>query len=119
MFVFVLFVASAQTEYVQLYMDLILNKAIFQAFKAFYLGFHSVCASNALIMLRPEEVEMLVCGGPVIDMEELRKVTIYDGFSETDPLIKEFWKILKSFSPDLQKSFLRFTTGMRRPTLAP
>lgn len=93
-------------------MDLILNKAIFQAFKAFYLGFHSVCASNALIMLRPEEVEMLVCGGPVIDMEELRKVTIYDGFSESDPLIKEFWKILKSFSPDLQKLFLRFTTGM-------
>ena len=27
-----------------------MNKAIFQSFKAFYLGFHSVCASNALIV---------------------------------------------------------------------
>ena len=31
-----------------------------ERFRAFYLGFHSVCASNALIMLRPEEVEQLV-----------------------------------------------------------
>ena len=41
---------SYRTEYVQLYMDLIMNTAIFQSFKAFYLGFHSVCASNALIV---------------------------------------------------------------------
>jgi E3 ubiquitin-protein ligase HECTD2 len=95
-------------------MDLIMNQAIFQAFKAFYLGFHSVCASNALIMLRAEEVETLVCGGPIIDMEELRKVTTYDGFHENDPLIKELWKILNSLSPDLQKAFLRFVTGSDR-----
>ena len=40
------------SEYVELYMDLILNKAIFLPFKAFYLGFHSVCASNALIVIK-------------------------------------------------------------------
>ncbi|GIY20830.1 probable E3 ubiquitin-protein ligase HECTD2 [Caerostris darwini] len=76
-------------EYVQLYTELILNKAIYQPFKAFYLGFHSVCASNALIMLRPEEVEMLVCGCPTLDMDELRKVTVYDGFHEEEPIIKQ------------------------------
>ncbi|GBN62632.1 putative E3 ubiquitin-protein ligase HECTD2 [Araneus ventricosus] len=101
-------------EYVQLYTELIMNKAIYQPFKAFYLGFHSVCASNALIMLRPEEVEMLVCGCPTLDMDELRKVTVYDGFHEEEPIIKEFWEILKSYSPDLQKQFLRFTTGSDR-----
>ncbi|XP_023244373.1 probable E3 ubiquitin-protein ligase HECTD2 [Centruroides sculpturatus] len=101
-------------EYVKLYMDLILNKAIYQPFKAFYLGFHSVCASNALIMLRPEEVEMLVCGCPTIDMEELRKVTVYDGFHEDEPIVKEFWEIVKCYNSDLQKQFLRFTTGSDR-----
>ncbi|KFM72855.1 putative E3 ubiquitin-protein ligase HECTD2, partial [Stegodyphus mimosarum] len=101
-------------EYVHLYTELILNKAIYQPFKAFYLGFHSVCASNALIMLRPEEVEMLVCGCPTLDMDELRKVTVYDGFHEEEPIIKEFWEILKSYSSDLQKQFLRFTTGSDR-----
>ncbi|RWS05224.1 putative E3 ubiquitin-protein ligase HECTD2-like protein, partial [Dinothrombium tinctorium] len=101
-------------EYVQLYINLILNKAIYQPFKAFYLGFHSVCASNALIMLRPEEVEMLVCGSPIIDMDALKKVTIYEGFREDEPLIRDFWSIVKSFSAELQKQFLRFATGSDR-----
>ncbi|GFR00555.1 putative E3 ubiquitin-protein ligase HECTD2 [Trichonephila clavata] len=39
-------------------------------------------------MLRPEEVEMLVCGCPTLDMDELRKVTVYDGFHEEEPIIK-------------------------------
>ena len=37
-------------EYVELYLDWILNAAIYDQFRAFYLGFHSVCASNALIV---------------------------------------------------------------------
>ena len=40
----------------------ILNTTINERFRAFYLGFHSVCASNALIMLRPEEVEQVGIG---------------------------------------------------------
>ncbi|XP_015792141.1 probable E3 ubiquitin-protein ligase HECTD2 [Tetranychus urticae] len=101
-------------EYVQLYMDLILNKAIYQPFEAFYLGFHSVCTSNTILLLRPEEVEVLVCGSPTIDMDELRKVTIYDGFHEDEPIIKEFWSIIKSFSLELQRQFLRFVSGSDR-----
>lgn len=31
---------------------------------------------------------MLVCGSPTLDMEELRKVTVYDGFHEDEPLIR-------------------------------
>ncbi|CAN7951426.1 unnamed protein product, partial [Ixodes pacificus] len=103
-----------RNEYVELYVDLVLNKAIAQPFKAFYLGFHSVCASNALIMLRPEEVEMLVCGCPKLDLEELRKVTIYDNFDENEPIIRDFWDIVISFSPEVQKQFLRFATGSDR-----
>ncbi|KAF2355382.1 HECT domain [Trinorchestia longiramus] len=75
-------------EFVSLYLDWILNTAIYEQFQAFYLGFHTVCASNALIMLRPEEVEMLVCGSPTIDLDELRKVTEYDGYSRDSPTIK-------------------------------
>ena len=61
--------------------------------RAFYLGFHSVCASNALIMLRPEEVEQLVCGCPTLDLVELRKVTYYDGFKQEDITIQFFWEV--------------------------
>ena len=38
------------SEYVDLYVDWMLNKSIYSQFKAFYHGFHTVCASNALIV---------------------------------------------------------------------
>ena len=39
-------------------------------------------------MLRPEEVEMLVCGNPNLNMADLKKVTSYDGFSCDDVTIR-------------------------------
>lgn len=69
-------------------MNFLMNNSVYEQFAAFYHGFHSVCASNVLIMLRPEEVEMLVCGSPVVDYDELEKVTLYDGFDKDDVTIK-------------------------------
>lgn len=37
-------------EYVQLYIDFLLNKSIEKPFAAFYHGFHSVCASDAIMV---------------------------------------------------------------------
>ncbi|KAL9983333.1 hypothetical protein ACROYT_G005487 [Oculina patagonica] len=101
-------------EYVNLYVDYLLNKSIYQQFASFYHGFHSVCASNALIMLRPEEVEMLVCGNPELDMDALRKVTVYDGYTKNDPVIRYFWDVVLSFALELKKKLLLFATGSDR-----
>ena len=67
--------------------------SLLSRFRAFYLGFHSVCASNALIMLRPEEVEILVCGAPTMDLSELRKVVVYDGYRPGDETVHHFWEV--------------------------
>ncbi|XP_071792610.1 probable E3 ubiquitin-protein ligase HECTD2 [Asterias amurensis] len=101
-------------EYVDLYKNYLLNESIYQQFAAFYHGFHSVCASNALIMLRPEEVEMLVCGSPNLDLDALEKVTTYDGFTKNDQTIRYFWEVVKAFPIPLQKKVLLFATGSDR-----
>uniref|UniRef100_A0A2K6SRD9 Probable E3 ubiquitin-protein ligase HECTD2 n=1 Tax=Saimiri boliviensis boliviensis TaxID=39432 RepID=A0A2K6SRD9_SAIBB len=101
-------------EYVQLYTDFLLNKSIYKQFAAFYYGFHSVCASNALMLLRPEEVEILVCGSPDLDMYALQRSTQYDGYAKTDLTIKYFWDVVLGFPLDLQKKLLHFTTGSDR-----
>lgn len=44
-------------------------------------------------MLRPEEVEMLVCGNPELDMDALRKVTVYDGYTKNDLTIRLVYSI--------------------------
>ena len=84
-------------EFVELYLDHILNSSVLDRFRAFYLGFHSVCASNALIMLRPEEVEILVCGSPTMDLSELKKVVVYDGYRPSDETIGHFWEVYIDF----------------------
>ncbi|GAB5578606.1 probable E3 ubiquitin-protein ligase HECTD2 isoform X1 [Prionailurus iriomotensis] len=131
-------------EYVQLYVDFLLNKSIYKQFAAFYYGFHSVCASNALMsgrqliwvkkqvgdmrqtvtqvpkfcmhleLLRPEEVEILVCGSPELDMHALQRSTQYDGYAKTDLTIRYFWDVVLGFPLDLQKKLLHFTTGSDR-----
>ncbi|KAK7482010.1 hypothetical protein BaRGS_00026702 [Batillaria attramentaria] len=101
-------------EYVQLYVDWVINRAVYQQFAAFYHGFHSVCASNALIMLRPEEVEMLVCGNPTIVMSELKKVIVYDGYAPQDPPVRYFWDVVLQLPLEMQKKLLLFTTGSDR-----
>ncbi|XP_058154748.1 probable E3 ubiquitin-protein ligase HECTD2 [Dasypus novemcinctus] len=101
-------------EYVQLYIDFLLNKSIYKQFAAFYYGFHSVCASNALMLLRPEEVEILVCGSPELDMHALQRSTQYDGYAKTDLTIRYFWDVVLGFPLDLQKKLLHFTTGSDR-----
>ncbi|KAJ1521334.1 hypothetical protein ONE63_003010 [Megalurothrips usitatus] len=101
-------------EYVRLYLDWMLNTAIYNEFRSFYLGFHSVCASNALIMLRPEEVEMLVCGCPQFVLDDLRKVTEYDGYQPYSAAVVHLWSVLEEFSDELRKQFLLFTTGSDR-----
>uniref|UniRef100_A0A8C2GA26 HECT-type E3 ubiquitin transferase n=1 Tax=Cyprinus carpio TaxID=7962 RepID=A0A8C2GA26_CYPCA len=101
-------------EYVQLYIDFLLNKSIYRQFAAFYHGFHSVCASNALMLLRPEEVEILVCGSPNLDMGSLQRVVQYEGYSKTDPTIRAFWDVVLPFPLELQKKLLHFTTRSDR-----
>uniref|UniRef100_A0A8C7YXM6 HECT-type E3 ubiquitin transferase n=1 Tax=Oryzias sinensis TaxID=183150 RepID=A0A8C7YXM6_9TELE len=101
-------------EYVQLYVDFLLNKSIYKQFAAFYHGFHSVCASDALMLLRPEEVEMLVCGSPELDMSALQKAAQYEGYSKADTTVRCFWEVVLAFTLELQKKLLHFATGSDR-----
>uniref|UniRef100_A0A4W5M9Y4 HECT-type E3 ubiquitin transferase n=1 Tax=Hucho hucho TaxID=62062 RepID=A0A4W5M9Y4_9TELE len=101
-------------EYVQLYVDFLLNKSIYRQFTTFYYGFHSVCASDALMLLRPEEVEILVCGSPHLDMSSLQKAAQYEGYSKTDPTIRAFWDVVLGFPLKFQKRLLHFSTGSDR-----
>ncbi|XP_028845805.1 probable E3 ubiquitin-protein ligase HECTD2 isoform X2 [Denticeps clupeoides] len=101
-------------EYVQLYVDFLLNKSIYKQFAAFYYGFHSVCASDALLLLRPEEVEVLVCGSLDLDMSALQREVQYEGYCRTDATIRYFWEVVLAFPMELQRKLLHFATGSDR-----
>jgi len=59
----------------------VFNKQIERFFKSFYDGFHKVCKGQFLYTFEPEELELLICGSPILDFHALRKVAKYeDGY---------------------------------------
>lgn len=46
-------------------------------------------------LFKPRELELLICGSPELDFEQLEAVTRYDGGFEADsPTIRHFWEVL-------------------------
>ncbi|CAF1532728.1 unnamed protein product [Didymodactylos carnosus] len=101
-------------EYVELLIDYYLNKSILKQFEAFYHGFHSVCASNALLLLIPEELEVLICGAQECDLTDLAKITTYDNCRSDENFIKWFWEVVEELPVDKQRRLLLFVTGSDR-----
>ncbi|XP_061593598.1 ubiquitin-protein ligase E3A-like [Cololabis saira] len=103
-------------EFVDLYVDYILNKSVDRQFGAFKKGFLMVTSESPLkYLFRPEEVELLICGSRKLDFEALEKTTEYDGgYSKDSQIIKDFWETVHSFGEEQKRLFLQFTTGTDR-----
>lgn len=57
--------------------------------EAFAEGFYEVCAGNAVSLFKAQELELVVRGSPEpLDVDALRGVTIYEGFSPDEPTIQ-------------------------------
>ncbi|KAF9196588.1 hypothetical protein BGZ50_009103 [Haplosporangium sp. Z 11] len=102
--------------YVQAYMDHYVHEHIQQEFAAFQRGFEKICGGEALKLLRPEELELLLCGNSDLDMHDLEASCLYDdGYSPSHTLIKEFWEIVhEDMTPEQHKQLLVFVTGSDR-----
>jgi E3 ubiquitin-protein ligase HERC4 len=49
-------------EFVDLYVDLVLNKSVEKHFKAFSTGFHEVCGGRVLELFHSQELMALIVG---------------------------------------------------------
>ncbi|GAA6035922.1 hypothetical protein JCM8097_005167 [Rhodosporidiobolus ruineniae] len=102
-------------EYVRLLVDFHLSTSISSQFEAFASGFHEVCAGNALSLFKAAELELVVRGSDEpLEVDQLRAMTVYEGFEAGDPTIELFWLVFRSFSPADQRSLLAFTTASDR-----
>ena len=105
------------SEYLRLYVQSRLAESML-AIEAFRNGILTVIPESALSLLNWDELELLVCGSKVIDIERLKVNTEYDDdVSPTDSHIVAFWEVLSEFSEEEKAAFLRFVWA--RPTLPP
>ncbi|KZF19980.1 HECT-domain-containing protein [Xylona heveae TC161] len=108
-------------EFVQLYVQYLLDVAVARQFEPFKRGFFTVCGGNALSLFRPEEIELLVRGSDEpLDVASLRAVAIYENWGEgstpaiSDPVLVWFWDLFSHANPKDQRKLLSFVTGSDR-----
>ena len=70
----------------------------------------SFLINNYWQLLRPEEVEILVCGSPELDMHALQRSTQYDGYAKTDLTIR--WALYASESEAAEEGMKENVVGL-------
>ncbi|KAK3137442.1 hypothetical protein QOZ80_5BG0452280 [Eleusine coracana subsp. coracana] len=85
----------------------------------FLRGFQQLIQKDWIDMFSEHEIQILISGSiESLDIDDLRSNTNYSGGYHPDhELIEIFWEVLKSFSSDDQKKFLKFVTGCSRGPL--
>lgn len=69
-------------------------------------------------LIKWKDLETMVCGNPNVDVDLLKSCTEYSGYSESDRNIEWFWEVMREFSQNDRKAYLRFTWGRNRLPLS-
>jgi len=89
-----------------------------QQIRAIKKGLNIIVQPHMLSLFSAYDLELMVCGDPEINIEVLRKHTLYRGVSASSPLVKNLWKCLESFNTEERQMFLRFVWGRSRLPVA-
>ncbi|CAK4812184.1 unnamed protein product [Aphanomyces euteiches] len=77
-------------------------------------GLSTLFPTRVLTVLNWQEMEMLSCGSPKIDIALWKQHTRYDGYTEQDETVRLFWEVMSSFSDEQRSDFVRFAWGRSR-----
>ncbi|XP_024984983.1 E3 ubiquitin-protein ligase UPL6 isoform X1 [Cynara cardunculus var. scolymus] len=96
-----------------------LNTQIRQQSSHFLRGFQQLIQKDWIDMFNEHELQLLISGSvDGIDVDDLRSNTNYaGGYHHEHYVIDMFWEILKNFSLENQRKFLKFVTGCSRGPL--
>jgi len=104
-------------EYVDLIAKHKLTTAIDMQKRAFLEGFRELIPANLVSIFTENELELLMCGLPEIDMEDLRANTEYTGYQESSVVAQWFWRAAMSLSREDKARLLMFITGTSKVPL--
>ncbi|ETO15671.1 HECT domain and RCC1-like domain-containing protein [Reticulomyxa filosa] len=101
-------------EYVSLVYQARLNEHV-PHIECIRRGIHKIVPTQILSLFTWQELERLICGVPDINVNLLRRHTVYDkSIDSNSEYIEWFWEILNEFSPENKRKFIRFTWAQER-----
>ncbi|KAL9095741.1 MAG: hypothetical protein Q9165_002173 [Trypethelium subeluteriae] len=101
-------------EYVELITEWRIQKRVEEQFNAFVTGFHELIPADLVNVFDERELELLIGGIAEIDVDDWKKHTDYRGYTESDPVIANFWKCIRSWDAEQKTRLLQFATGTSR-----
>jgi E3 ubiquitin-protein ligase HUWE1 len=98
--------------YVQCVVNQILKEQASEQTKAFSKGFYDIIPVDEMKMFRPDELDLLICGVPEIDVDDLLASCEFQlPYYIDHPVIQRFIEVLRSFSNTQKAQFLLYVTG--------
>jgi hypothetical protein len=80
-------------EYVELITEWRIQKRVEEQFNAFVTGFHELIPADLVNVFDERELELLIGGIADIDVDDWKKHTDYRGYTESDVVVQNFWKV--------------------------
>jgi ubiquitin-protein ligase E3 A len=106
---------DSRREFVDLYVEHIMNGSVHRQFESFAKGFLMLCGGPALQLFSATELERLVCGSPCLDFEALVKSARYEGgYHAEHRVVQWLWRTLEELNHEEKKMWLKFVTGSDR-----
>eukprot|EP00429_Kryptoperidinium_foliaceum_P040002 CAMPEP_0176170230 /NCGR_PEP_ID=MMETSP0120_2-20121206/87153_1 /TAXON_ID=160619 /ORGANISM="Kryptoperidinium foliaceum, Strain CCMP 1326" /LENGTH=733 /DNA_ID=CAMNT_0017508039 /DNA_START=168 /DNA_END=2371 /DNA_ORIENTATION=- len=82
---------------------------------ALLLGFYDVIPETLLTIFDFQELELLMCGLPNIDLEDWKRNTEYSGtlqsMGQDHQVCQWFWEVVESLDQEMRARLLQFATG--------
>lgn len=79
--------------------------------KQFCEGFDSIIPHNYLRIFSPAELELLICGLPEIDIEDMKRNIILSHYTMDSPTIQCFFSAISKWDKEQLAGLLQFITG--------
>ncbi len=102
-------------EYLELIIRYRLAKRVENQMKELLLGFSEVLPESLLTIFDFQELELLLCGLPNIDVDDWMENTCYSGVflaeSEMHEVCSWFWEIVREMNEEVRAKLLQFVTG--------
>lgn len=108
---------SNKEEYVNLVYKHYLHDVFKDQIKAFCDGFDYLIPHEMIKIFTSSELDLIICGTPIIDVEDFRRnIKFKGGYSNDSPTIKHFFSAISKWNQnDLAKLLLFFTGSSQVP----
>ncbi|KAL4886949.1 hypothetical protein BJY04DRAFT_176895 [Aspergillus karnatakaensis] len=104
-----------RSRFVKDYIFWLTDKSIRPQFEAFAQGFYTCLDRPALSIFTPEALKTVVEGIQEIDVSQLERHARYEGgFGPSNQTIRDFWSIVRRYSPEQKAQLLEFVTASDR-----